>query len=745
MPNADSLQSALKLRLQTYLPQESRDGELLSRVGMLRALADEVQAWSNHQMWSQEQREYANGAMLILQPEGASILMFGKARVRFSTNRVRVRNLFSADTLKGFLQDRIKSHVQERIIADASKEDWSWEMNEEPFTCHLEHIEVQGASRFVIIASDIWLPTETEILCGAALEHHGSTASATIAISKAFGRIGERPRGACAVVDVLPQGVDTPDADDMMNIANKATQAFKAAKGSSVLGLGLGKLVTIAALVGLLGYGAWQWWTTRQTEPTSPLPQKTEELRRTDSNSTLRAARLLDDSTRFDETVMGDEADTLQSTNTAIEKTVIAFENVPRTVVPILLRTSQPISSSNLASRVKVEISGSQNITKYRVELDTAKRPLPPKTTRLNVIIEEPLNAGKYRLKLTYKAEETTSATVDIKAVSKDALSSISLDNMLSAKTDFSSTSGTVKKKMPSVFNKTFRFGTRVTVANKQLQLWRGYIEEQLGANLSGLTDRMFLAYRFYYFNGGTSQTYTFQFNENLNRGFQRGQSIPASVQQVELWIELRGGNGLETSFAKADYMVRQESPTISAENPKINWIYQDRTGAKNKKGYLPKNIEVTITSGVSIAFDDVPIDVDSLSGEAIFASLTDVRIPEKPSIENPVQDEETLTNSTRLTLSKGLLKVYDASEDKVFPQKDYIQVMPLSAKFEKGQYSCKFLISNLPPKPKNETWKLVGVLTINPKARILNPINKNSSFEEFGTEFQLPINIEYK
>lgn len=744
LPEGKGLQTALEKRLQNLLEQANVP-EAPSRRETLRRLADDVHEWSQNQNWSAENEDYFNGAILLIQPEGSSVLTFGKATVRTDANRLRARNFLSIDALQGFLQDRIKYRLQTSTrTTTALIEDWSWQTGEERFVCRFEEIELQGASRSAILASDVWLPTDTEVLCQASLDSHGGASSAALAMSKAFGRIGERPRGACAVVDVLPQGMDTPDADDALDAVNKAAKVLKGVKGASGLGVGLGKLAAGAVLVGVVVYGVWQWLNNDAATPTSP--QGITERTGTRSNDTRREKMRLQDSTDK-ESILAETGDTLQAINSAIEKTVIAFEKMPRTVVPVLLNTNAPITSSNLASRVKVEISGAQTITKYHVELDTAKRTLPPKTTRLNVIIEEPLNTGKYRLKLTYKAEETTSATVDIKAVSKDVFKNISLDSILSAQPDVSSTSGTVKKRMPSVFHKTFRFGKQVTVANRQLELWRGYIEEQLGANLSGLTDRMFLAYRFYYFNGDTSQTYTFQFDENRKRGLQRGQSIPARVQQVELWIQFKGENGLETSFAKAGYMVRQESPTISAENPKIHWIYQDRIGTKNKKGYLPKNIEVSITGGVSIAYDDVPIDVDSLSGETVFASLKDVKIPEKPSIENPVQDEETLSNSARLTISKGLLKVYDASGDKVFPQdvKDYIQVMPLSTKFEKGQYSCKFLISNLPPKPKNETWKLVGVLTINPKARILNPINKNSSFEEFDTEFQLPINIEYQ
>ncbi len=780
LPNAGNLQSALQRRLEAYLPKESGgDAPPPSRIGTLRVLADEVREWSQRQAWSEEERDSLHGAVLFLQPEGASILTFGKARVQVSTNRVRLRNLFSTGTFKDFLQDLIKSRVQERIATEISHEDWSWAINNEPFTCRLEHMDVGGAVRFAILASDIWLPTETEIVCGAALEHHGGTASAALAMRTAFGRIGERPRGACAVVDVLPQGVDTPDADDMMNAANKAAQAFKAVKGSSVLGFGLGKLAVGALLVGVLAYGAWQWWTAGQTEPTPP--QKAEEMHRTHSDSTRRAARLLQDSTDLDETDAGDKADTLQSTNTAIEKTVIAFENVPRTVVPILLKTSQPIAASNLASRVKVEIRGAQNITKYRVELDTAKRQLPPQTTRLNVIIEQPLSAGKYSVKLTYSEREVTTATVEVKTMSKQAFIQTITE------TPFAGTTNHIAQ-VPQKEAKLFApqlmylltFGEQIQKPNKVLAFWEHQIKVRFGASLAGVIKEMAFCYRFISFTGDTSATERMPFNENVKRGVQRGKRIPAFVQKVESWLEYTWTDDSRSTWARSVNSVEQQAPEVYLEKNDIRWAYKARLSGGNRSKYYPNDIEVTIPN-VVVAIEDVLIDTDTTTNTAVSASFNDLRVPEKPSIyqvrrtglekiigtikQSLEYSDATALNAIDASAQLGFrligseesnfnnlfyltyLLIFTANNELVELEKetDFVKITPLSAKFEKGRYSCTFLLSNLPSKPKNEEWVIAGIIKINPGAYVMNPRNRVVSNPSESSSFQVPILIRYK
>ncbi|MFY7998813.1 MAG: hypothetical protein ACOVSW_09460 [Candidatus Kapaibacteriota bacterium] len=748
LPNAGNLQSALQRPLQASLPKESGgDAPPPSRIDTLRVLADEVREWLQRQTWTEEERDFVHGAVLFLQPEGASILTFGKARVQVSTNRVRLRNLFSTGTFKDFLQDRIKSRVQERITTEISHEDWSWAINNEPFTCRLEHVDVQGAARFVVLASDIWLPTETEIVCGVALEHHGGTASAALAMRTAFGRIGERPRGACAVVDVLPQGVDTPDADDMMNTANKAAQAFKAVKGSSVLGFGLGKLGAIAALVGVLGYGAWQWWTAGRAEPTPPPPQKAEAMHRTHSDSSRRAARLLADSTDLDETDAGDETDTLQSTNTAIEKTIIAFENVPRTVVPILLKTSQPIDASNLASRVKVEIRGAQNITKYRIELDTAKRQLPPQTTRLNVIIEQPLSAGKYSVKLTYSEREVTSATVEIGILPQN----------------------TTLPDLNLLFDRTFLYGKQITYTNKQMAIIYKRLESALvgvirgskigdetwEGNLENLTSDMVLEYRFCYHSGDTSAPHRLVFDKNVLHkqylgGVQRGLYISSNVATIKFALLWQYPNKQQRVINQSLAIVKQAQPVVFAEESlmKTTWAYRSPANQMKGRKYYPNDIEISLNDGVQIEYE-VPIDIEENGNNPRIASLEHVKISPKPSIR-PI-DFSTEDGFTPNTYWSSVVRIFNADNEEVFfgnkrEEIGRLQTIPISAELRNGKYRCKFLVANLPPKPRNEVWRLQAVFIINTNAAILNPFNSISSgIDRIETEFRLPITLEYK
>lgn len=92
-------------------------------------------------------------------------------------------------------------------------------------------------------------------------------------------------------------------------------------------------------------------------------------------------------------------------------------------------------------------------------------------------------------------------------------------------------------------------------------------------------------------------------------------------------------------------------------------------------------------------------------------------------------------------------LSIYNSDDQQVVPEiaNEMITVIPISSTFERGQYSCKILIRNLPPKPRNEDWQLIGQIVINPNATITNPLNGAISPQTIDMDTFIPISIEYK
>lgn len=705
----------------------------------LRVITESVREWSQQQEWSESSINCFNAVILLIQPEGAAVLTLGKAQTRYSANRLRVRNIVSLGRVQDFLQARIKSYLEEQTMTeDVSKdEDWSWQAGDYKIECHIAHRGLQNVMRFVLVASDIWLPSDVDTLTRAALEVRGGTASACEALRKGFMRIEEPLRGSIAVLDVIPQELDTPDGSDAPDIATQSAKVLQNLTKVSLGGIGLGKLAGIVAVIGILGaisYGVWSA-LVHQEHPKNAGQDSTYWKTNSKQADTVRQVlRLKNDSSHNATDIMGDISDA-KDTNSSIqlpsgEKTILAIEKTARTVVPMLLKTKRPMTQTDIASHVKVSITGPRKVSKYRLELDTTKHNLPSETSRVKVIIDQTLTEGKYSVRLTLDAKETTIAIVQLQVIPSKVLS-----NYL---------------KNTDILPGTLYFGKQIIISNKFLLRLHNQIEKNyFGGSIEGLVADMSLDYRLYYQGGDSSDIQRFRFDMNVIKGIQRGLFLPASTASVHFELNWQNPNGTELTLYNVERTVYQKPPEIVDNEPSIQWIYRPRASEARRKGYLPNDIEVTLTKGVSIDYE-VPLDVKTNGEELVVARKEHLTVPTKPIIQQPdiYADPAKFINTTVPITS--FLAIYNEDNERVLPntieqyQKDPIRIVPLLSTFENGRYTCKFLILNLPPKPKQETWRLAGELFVDTGAYITNPFNGYHSFT--GTDyFRLPIVIFYQ
>lgn len=728
----------------------------LSPREVLQNLCAELRSWSEQ---FTEPDEYWNAAFFIVQPSGVASLTIGKAQVRSVDNRLRLRNVLSVGSFKDFLQERVKSRLEAKAIGEElyCAEDWSWQNGEHRLVCRFEERTIQGMMRIVALASDIWLPTDVEAITRAGLERRGGLKAAIEAMRTAFIAIGEQPRGSLAILEIVPQELDSPDADDALDFINKLSRSLKALKSASILGVGVGKLAVISLVVGLVVYGAWNVYQNQILNKTPSADSVTFSSQRNKSRIQQSQA-LKDDTTHAALQVNdtdGNDADTiglysLPNTPNASKTTILAFEKSSRTIIPILLKTPphlapKGVSASNVASKIRVEIAGPQRVSKYRIETDTVKRQLPPNTTRLNIVIEEPLEKGRYTVNWKYADEQlSSSASVSVNVVEIPQTSTNTNMKDRSASALFTATS------------RTFYFGTQMVMSNKQLALLRARTENFLGGNLEGVLPNMSFAYRFISRFGDTSATHYFPFDEQNKRGIQYGQFISSSMATIETWINYRYPNGTNAVFGHTNRNVMQMPPSILSDKAKITWAYKPRIGGKSAE-YRPNDIEVTI-SGLFIDVSDVPVDNDESGLQPVYATLNNTRVSLIPLVREQGQSVRLSLAEAKLKHSLflagvsgvalyGVIRVYNSDDQEIVPESrdEMLSILPISSTFDNGRYTCKVLIKNLPPKPRDDEWQLMGEIVINPNATITNPLNGAISPETIDMDTFIPISIVYK
>lgn len=608
----------------------------LSRKEVLQDLCSAIRSWSAQFL---EPDEHFNAVIFVVQSSGVASLTIGKAQIRARENRLRLRNVLSIGSIKDFLQERVKSRLEAQGTGEALfyAEDWSWQNGENRFVYRFEERTMQGVMRFVALVSDIWLPTDVDVITRAGLERRGGLKAAAEAMRTAFMTIGEQPRGSLAVLEIMPQELDSPDADDALDFMSKLSKSLKVLKSLSILGVGLGKLTVISLVVGAIAYGVWNTYQNQILNQTQTADSITFSSQK--NTSIVRQNQVLKGDTahpilqiHYEEERDADTSSlySLPNTPNAANTTILAFEKSSRTVIPILLKTpprlaQKDFAQRNLAPNIRVEISGPQRVSKYRIETDTVMRQLPPNTTRLNIVIEEPLEKGRYTVNWRYADEEiSTSASVSVNVI-EIPQTSINTDT---------------KTRNASIFftasTRTFYFGTQMVMGNKQLAILRARTENFLGGNLEGVLPNMSFAYRFISRFGDTSETQYFPFNDRNVRGIQYGQFISSSIATIETWINYRYPNGTNAVFGHTQPNVKQMPPSILTDKAKISWTYKPRIGGKSAE-YRPNDIEVSI-SGLFIDVGDVPVDNSENGSQPVFATLNNTRVPFIPSVREQLQ-----------------------------------------------------------------------------------------------------------
>ncbi len=234
----------------------------------VRLWYESIKDWFNEQEWSEEDVQHFNVIVALLRRDAVQALEFGQAQMRISSNRLRLKNVISLDGAREFFQDRIKARLQRKVTGKEffTREQWSWNSREHQISCRFEETMLQGVTRCLGLASDIWLPSEIETLVRTGSEATGSRKNVCEETRQAFGIIGQRPRGSVMVVDILPQELDTPDLDEVVKAvknARRASKVGKAVKGAkaasnaskSTAGLA-GKVIAGLMLVGAVVAGA---------------------------------------------------------------------------------------------------------------------------------------------------------------------------------------------------------------------------------------------------------------------------------------------------------------------------------------------------------------------------------------------------------------------------------------------------------------------------------------------------------
>jgi Tfp pilus assembly protein PilE len=581
--------------------------------------------------------ENMHGVVLVVHTSGVSAITLGKARICFRGNRIRLRNIRSLgaikDTIQERLQDRIKSGIEARAEEkQANHSDWSWNVGDEEIPCHYEQYELQGMTRLVAMASDVWLPSDVGAITRAGMEARGGRIhAATEAMRQAFITLGERPRGAVLAIDIAPHEADAPDSDDIVETIRTTTKISKILKSASILGFSIGQVSTFVVVVGILaliGYGVWDKYV-RGSEGISASdstyygnrkisPQSSSKMPQTQAMKSDTANL----NTMDDDDTLGISSNVApHTTNTA---TILGFEKSSRTRIPVILSTPKRLTSTELARNVRVSITGPQRIEKYRLEADTARQGLPPNAQRVNIIVEEPLAKGRYTVQLSYRADETSnaeipSATVNVNIIEKPRSSAPSTFTVFS-------------------LTRTIYFGTQMVMGNRQLAVLRKKAEAVLGGSIEGLLPEMSFAYRFITRSGDTTAVQHFAFDQNNVRGIQRGWYVSSSIASVEAWLNYRFENGEDVRIGAVKKVVQQMPPSSISAKANITWRYVARPVASTspQKQKL-RDIEVTVTV-VVIDFSDVPID-NSLDGtQPQYATLKNVKVLKMPTIRESYQ-----------------------------------------------------------------------------------------------------------
>jgi hypothetical protein len=196
--------------------------------------------------------------------------------------------------------------------------------------------------------------------------------------------------------------------------------------------------------------------------------------------------------------------------------------------------------------------------------------------------------------------------------------------------------------------------------------------------------------------------------------------------------------------------------PSILSDKVKIAWAYKPRTTAKSSE-YRPNDIEVSI-SGLVIDVSDVPVDNIENGSQPVYATLNSTHVPIMPSVREQREFIQRSIAEAKLGYSSSVvgvtvipsytvLSIYNSDDQQIVPENasEIITIVPISSTFDRGQYTCKVLIRNLPTKPRNEDWRLIGQIVINPNASITNPLNAAISQETIDMDTFIPISIEYK
>lgn len=234
----------------------------------LRLWHQSIKDWFLQHEWTEKDIEHFNGILAWLHRDSVQVLEIGQAQFRVFSNRLRVKNLISFDGAREFIQDRIKSRLHKKVTGKElfTREQWSWQSREHQVSCRFEETALQGVTRCVGLASDLWLPNELETIFRTGSEARGSRKNVCEETRQAFGAIGQKPRGSVVVVDILPQELDTPDLDEVVKAVKHARRASKVGKGikgaklasnagKSTSGF-MGKVVAGLLIVGAMVAGA---------------------------------------------------------------------------------------------------------------------------------------------------------------------------------------------------------------------------------------------------------------------------------------------------------------------------------------------------------------------------------------------------------------------------------------------------------------------------------------------------------
>lgn len=714
------------------LPDEQGMAECWS--ALIQTLDQETQQYARRRALDEEAFQALNGVIAWIRAEAVYVLRFGTAQTKVILNRLRAKNIRSLDNLGEYAFDVAKAKVKQQRRKENPPETPKPLDSTLFSSAHYTHL-LEGNDRFLLLTSPPWMQTQTSELFRVAGET-SKRESACQMVWQMLRTITNEPQGMMFVLDITPQEADlnrTDRTDSQQSTQNELTQQTtkQVARTVSKSTPALVKSVAGAVVVGAVavasyfGYQAYKKRTTQESTPSAGVfsfgSARKAHSSAAGSTDTATAASL-----PFHDSVAFSQAPSAGEIRLEALPAFASFDKLQRQLVPFLFSSPHHTDLNTPEALSKVLNVSVEAASKGMQLGEWVLRPDPvqpqmasasggtsssaggtAKKTRFWLVFKEPLKAGAYTIRFTYKHDSIQRSAQTRLVVLPTELRS--LKTIIIPKAYYGKRAGFRAKLLDELNELLAQYGAQAQFPKRQLKVSYQLSEKQ------SIED---LAYEEPFIDGGPC--------------------IPAWSKKCTFTITWTHPitNEPLTLYTSREIEPEQLKPSLIAPNAFVEMVDADDIPvSKNRKlaSQKPLSFKIRI-KGLDIDYAETPIDADPQTCVIIRAKPEYIEPLGAPSIDFQSAD----TKLQVLDAEGKPIEGWSASPATiVIPDKH-------GTSFDKEtcSYTMTAEIRRLPAKPSTEKHTLTGRLTIVGGAKLSNPLTGKEVTA--ANSVTIPVSIEY-